>query len=374
MAPLQRAQKGVPRHGLAPCGRTVCPHHPLSAGRCAAGYRVQRFLTLRAMGTQWWDFTIADGGGGPIFRVQSADRAHCFEGPTPERAIARLRDAEGAPSRAGPPGADAFLLSHELVRGYIEGASRSSTQGGRACSPAASTTYPGSDLPRSGELHWDCPLSPTCQFNDTASVDGNQIGFANAQSAASGLAWVEWRDGTRWSRTNWMDLRQRRLCGEPWTLAVPESIHARLRAHQREALHKAWPQVAQGQGYVLHHDMGAGKTVTTLALVQALMVWRPKMRVLIVAPSPRILQDAWAEACAEWSWGEALPGHGPLRLQLLGQEQLVDYVAVREQRIREWYEDGGVAGPAVQSGPTRQGLQDNSILPHKARSTERPVI
>lgn len=122
---------------------------------------------------------------------------------------------------------------------------------------------------------------------------------------------------------------------------LPFSVSQELQAHQRVGVQFMWDNmVLKGQGAILAHCMGLGKTLQAIAVVQA--AWmrasarKERLAVLIVAPVNTL--SNWSAEFKQWLprdentppiWSMGDPDAGRTNLE-------------RVKHLEAWYEEGGV--------------------------------
>lgn len=138
--------------------------------------------------------------------------------------------------------------------------------------------------------------------------------------------------------------------------------------HQREGFEFIWkniaggiildkmkvpPQFDGGNGCIISHAPGTGKTRLTIVFLQSYMMLYPRCRPVIVAPRSMLL--TWEEEFIKWRVG--IPFHNLNKSEFSGAEnqKVINYLsqarkgvrsinAIRMVKLYSWKKDGGVLG------------------------------
>lgn len=115
---------------------------------------------------------------------------------------------------------------------------------------------------------------------------------------------------------------------------LPGNIVHLLKPHQKDAVHRILKTVGvEASGYLLAHSMGLGKTLTTIAVIEAFFLKNPKFRVVVACPKSCI-NTTWYDELDRWD--EALDDQLSFKYFAANDDKSLNKDIVR------WSKRGGV--------------------------------
>ncbi|KNC55264.1 uncharacterized protein AMSG_10901 [Thecamonas trahens ATCC 50062] len=121
---------------------------------------------------------------------------------------------------------------------------------------------------------------------------------------------------------------------EMLTVYIHDAIAGKLMPHQREGIQFMWDHVSTSTGFgcLLAHDMGLGKTLQVVSLIEAFLRAQIGKQALVLAPVTVI--DNWEREFHKWLPAAACPTVRVMASSIP--------VAQRAEVLREWHTAGGV--------------------------------